>query len=35
MDSKDQYMEFGKSIGVSHDIGKQIKTSSDRGKKTK
>jgi hypothetical protein len=25
MGQKDQYMEFGKSIGVSHDIGKQMK----------
>jgi hypothetical protein len=29
---KDQYMEFGKSIGVSHDIGKQIKMSENKGK---
>ena len=32
MGQKDQYMEFGKSIGVSHDIGKQIKMSENKGK---
>jgi len=32
---KEQYMEFGKSIGMSFSIGKQIKMSADRGKKDK
>jgi hypothetical protein len=35
MGQKDQYMEFGKSIGVSHDIGKQIKMPVKMGEKVK
>jgi hypothetical protein len=32
MGQKDQYEEFGKPIGVSHSIGKQIKTSEKKSK---
>ena len=32
MGQKDQYLEFGRSIGMSHSIGKQIKTSEKKSK---
>jgi hypothetical protein len=35
MGQKDQYMEFGRSIGMSHSIGKQIKTSENKSKVVK
>jgi hypothetical protein len=35
MGQKDQYLEFGRSIGMSHSIGKQIKTSEKKSKVVK
>jgi hypothetical protein len=32
MGQKDQYMEFGKSVGMSHSIGKRTKTSEKMSK---